>query len=309
MRRLIINRLLQGIIVIFGATVAAFLIVRVIPSDPARLMAPQATEEQIQALRDDLGFNKPIPAQLIDFLSAAVRGDFGDSVYLHDPVLSLIIEKFPMTLVLAISAMTFALLITVPLGIVAALNRDSIWDRLALFFSIGILSIPNFWLGLMLIFLVAVRWRILPAQGFVDWKNFILPSFTLSLTLMPMYIRMTRAVMIDVLNQDFIKALIARGVSLFRIVFKHGLKNIAVPMLTVLSIQFGQLLGGALVIELIFNFPGLGLLMFKAVLRRDYPLVQGITVVMATIFVLLNLIIDISYSYLDPRIRQQELAK
>jgi peptide/nickel transport system permease protein len=309
MVRLITSRLLQGAIVILGTTVAAFLLVRVIPSDPARLMAPQASEKQLQAMRAELGFDKPLLEQLAIFLGDAARGDFGNSVYLHDPVTSLIIEKFPLTLVLALCALCFALAVSLPLGVIAALQRDTIWDRLSLLLSISILSMPNFWLGLELLFLVAVRWQLLPAQGFSSWRNFILPSFTLSLTLMPIYIRMTRASMIDVLNQDFIKALVARGVPMRRIMFRHGLKNIAVPLLTILGVQFGQLLGGALVIELIFNFPGLGLLMFKAVLRRDYPLVQGITVVMASVFVLLNLLIDLSYSYLDPRIRQQELSK
>jgi peptide/nickel transport system permease protein len=309
MVRLITSRLLQGAIVILGTTVAAFLLVRVIPSDPARLMAPQASEKQLQALRAELGFDKPLLEQLAIFLGDAARGDFGNSVYLHDPVTSLIIEKFPLTLVLALCALCFALAVSLPLGVIAALQRDTIWDRLSLLLSISILSMPNFWLGLELLFLVAVRWQLLPAQGFSSWRNFILPSFTLSLTLMPIYIRMTRASMIDVLNQDFMKALVARGVPMRRIMFRHGLKNIAVPLLTILGVQFGQLLGGALVIELIFNFPGLGLLMFKAVLRRDYPLVQGITVVMASVFVLLNLLIDLSYSYLDPRIRQQELSK
>jgi ABC-type dipeptide/oligopeptide/nickel transport system permease component len=217
--RLIIGRLLQGMIVILGTTVAAFLLVRVIPSDPARLMAPQANEKQLQALRAELGFDKPLVEQLAIFLGDAARGDFGNSVYLHDPVTSLIIEKFPLTLVLALCALCFALAVSLPLGVIAALQRDTIWDRLSLLVSISILSMPNFWLGLELLFLVAVRWRLLPAQGFSSWRNFILPSFTLSLTLMPIYIRMTRASMIDVLNQDFIKALIARGVPMRRIIF------------------------------------------------------------------------------------------
>lgn len=309
MRRLVVSRLIQGLLVVVGATIAAFLIVRIIPADPARLIAPQASEEQLQELRTALGFNKPIPEQLIDFLSKATVGDFGVSVYLNDSVTHLISEKIPLTMALAFLALGLAIGVSIPLGVVAALRRDSLIDRVVLFFSIGILSMPNFWLGLMLIFLVAVKWRWLPAQGYQDWQSFILPAFTLSLTLMPLYVRMTRAVMIDVLNQDFIKALNARGISTARVTFKHGLKNVAVPLLTVLGVQMGQLLGGALVIEYIFNFPGMGLLMFKAILRRDYPLVQGITVVLATIFVLLNLLIDISYSYLDPRIRRQELAK
>jgi len=309
MYKLMISRLLQGLLVIFGATVVAFFIVRVIPGDPARMISPQATEEQIQALRAELGFDKPIPILFVDFLSSAVRGDFGNSVYLRDPVTSLIIQKFRLTMVLGLCGLGLALLIAVPLGVLGALKRGTLWDRLTLFISTIILSMPNFWLGLVLMFLVAVKWTFLPAQGFTSWRNLILPSITLSMTLMPMLIRTTRAIMIDVLGQDFIKALRCRGVPLQRIIFKHAFKNIAVPMVTLLGIQLGQLLGGALVIEYVFNFPGLGLLMFKAVLRRDYPLVQGITVVIATIFVLLNLIVDLSYSYLDPRIRRQELAQ
>ena len=309
MQKYIFTRILQGILVILGATIAAFLIVRLLPADPVRLINPMATEAQLQAIREKLGYTKPLFVQLWIFIRQAIQGDFGTSIYLNDTATHMIAQTFPFTMILAFGALGFALLVSIPLGVLAAIKRDSVWDRIILFFSIGILSMPNFWLGLILIFLVAVNWGLLPAQGFSSWKNFILPAFTLSLTLMPTYIRNVRAAMIDILNQDFIKALIARGVPMRSVIFKHSLKNIAVPLLTGIGINLGQLLGGALVIELVFNFPGIGLLMFKAVLRRDYPLVQGITVVMATIFVSLNLLIDLSYSFLDPRIRTQESLK
>jgi peptide/nickel transport system permease protein len=307
-RRLIVSRLLQGVLVILGATTFVFILMRVLPGDPVRLVAPHASEESLDAIREQLGFNRPLVVQYLDFVGNAARGDFGDSLYQAAPVTDLILEKFPLTMTLGLIGMGLALLVAVPLGTVAALHRDTIWDRLVLLISMSALSMPNFWIGLVLIFVVAARWKLLPATGYQGWQSFILPGIALATTLLAMLIRVTRTIVIDVVNQDFVKAQRARGLPTWRILLRHVLKNTAIPVLTLLGVQLGYLLGGALVIEYVFDFPGLGLLMFNAVFRRDYPLVQGISIVIAVVFVLINLAVDLSYVYLDPRIRRQELA-
>jgi peptide/nickel transport system permease protein len=308
-RRFVISRLLQGALVILGATTIVFFLMRVLPGDPVRLVAPNANEASLEAIREQLGFNRPLPIQYLDFVGHAVTGDFGNSLYQAAPVTELILQKFPLTMTLGLIGLGLALAIAVPLGVLAALYRDTVWDRLVLLISMSALSMPNFWVGLVLIFFVAVRWGWLPATGYQGWKSFILPAIALATTLLAMLIRVTRTVVIDVINQDFVKAQRARGLPPSLILGRHVLKNTAIPILTLLGVQLGYLLGGALVIEYVFDFPGLGLLMFNAVFRRDYPLVQGISIVVAAVFVLINLAVDLSYAFLDPRIRQQELGQ
>jgi peptide/nickel transport system permease protein len=309
MRQLVVSRLLQGVLVILGSTVIVFLVIRIIPGDPVRLMGPLATEDNLRALRSEWGLDLPLPQQFLKFVTDALHGEFGTSMILKQPVGQLIASRFPLTMAITFLAMFFALVIAVPLGALSAVKRDTPWDRVAMTFAVGIQSMPNFWVALMLLFLVAVTWQILPGTGFQDVRSLVLPSIALSFGLIPVIIRAVRTILIDVLGQDFIKAQRARGLPMRSIVLRHAFKNMSIPLLTILGVQVGYLLGGALVIEWIFNFPGMGLLMLQAVLRRDYPLVQGLAVFISAVFVLLNLAVDLSYGYLDPRIRKQELLR
>ncbi len=309
MRNLVIGRLLQGILVVLGSTVIVFLVIRIIPGDPVRLMGPLATEENLRTLRHDWGLDLPVPQQFLKFITDAAHGDLGTSMILKQSVASLIASRFPLTLALTFLAMLIALVVAIPLGALSAMKRDTVWDRGAMTFAVGVQSMPNFWVALMLLFLVAVSWKLLPATGYEGPRSLILPAIALSFGLIPVLIRAVRTILIDVLGQDFIKAQRARGLPLRTIVMRHSFKNMSIPLLTILGVQIGYLLGGALVIEWIFNFPGMGLLMLQAVLRRDYPLVQGLAVFIAAVFVVINLIVDLSYGYLDPRIRKQELTR
>jgi peptide/nickel transport system permease protein len=301
----VLRRILYSLVIIFGASVAAFSLIRIVPGDPARIMAPNATEEQIAQIRHELGYDRPLPVQFVSFVGDAVRGDFGRSAFLKEDVSTVIAQGLPYTLRLSISALIIALTIGVSIGTLAAINRDRLIDRIALGIAVLGQSMPGFWFGLVLILIFSVRLRLLPALGYKGPQYLVLPAIALAISLLATLIRSTRLVMIDVLGQDYIKAARARGISPGVLIARHAFPNILVPILTIVGVQLGYLLGGAVVIESIFNFPGLGLTTLNAVLRRDYPVVQAITILMAAGFVLINTIIDISYGLLDPRIRRE----
>jgi peptide/nickel transport system permease protein len=301
----VLRRILYSLIIILGATVAAFSLIRIVPGDPARIMAPNASEEQIAEMRHELGYDRPLPVQFVSFVGDAVRGDFGRSAFLKEDVSSVIAEGLPYTLRLAVSALIIALAIGVSLGTLAAIFQDRFIDRIALGIAVLGQSMPGFWFGLVLILIFSVRLRWLPALGYKGPQYLVLPAIALAISLLATLIRSTRLVMIDVLAQDYIKAARARGISPGVLIAHHAFPNILVPILTIVGVQLGYLLGGAVVIESIFNFPGIGLTTLNAVLRRDYPVVQAVTILMAAGFVLINTIIDISYGLLDPRIRRE----
>lgn len=304
MLAVIIRRLLQGVLVVIGVTIVIFTVIRLIPGDPTRLMAPNASEEKLDALRDQFGFKDSIPVQFAKFLNNASHGDFGFSLFEKDQVTALIARAAPKTALLAVSALLLAMIFSFPLGILAALKRDTIFDQITLGIAVTAQSMPNFWVAIMLLYIVAAKWHLLPAIGYRGMNYAILPAIALSLSMVALLIRTVRLVMIDNLNMDFVKAARARGIPAWQVIIKHALRNAVIPLITVIGIQVGYLLGGAVVIEMIFNYPGLGLLTLNAVLRRDYYLVQGLVILFASIFVLINMIVDISYAYLDPRIRK-----
>ena len=301
----VLRRILYSLVIIFGATVAAFSLIRIVPGDPARIMAPNASEEQIAQIRQELGYDRPLPVQFVSFVGDAVRGDFGRSAFLKEDVSAVIAEGLPYTLRLASSALIIALAIGVCLGILAAIFQDRLIDRIALGIAVLGQSMPGFWFALVLILIFSVRLRLLPALGYKGPQYLILPAIALAISLLATLIRSTRLVMIGVLDQDYIKAARARGIPPGVLIARHAFPNILVPILTIVGVQLGYLLGGAVVIESIFNFPGIGLTTLNAVLRRDYPVVQAVTILMAAGFVLINTIIDISYGLLDPRIRRE----
>ena len=305
MYAVILRRLGQGVIVALGVVLLVFVVVRVIPGDPARLMAPMAPEEKLAELRAEFGFDRPLTAQFWEWISRAVVGDFGNSLYLRAPVTEIVAQTFPYTLILVAAAVALALVISLPVGVLAAVHRDSWFDRLALGFSVTAQSLPNFWMALMLLFVVAVRWKLLPAVGYKGPAYLVLPTIALSFALYAVFIRNIRLVMIGALESNYVMAAQARGIPYWKIVTKHALKNCWIPLITILGVQVGYLLGGAIVVEYIFNYPGMGLLLIRSVLRRDYTVIQMVALVMALIFIVINLVVDISYGYIDPRIRKQ----
>lgn len=329
----ILKRLVQGVVVILFVVFIIFIIIRVIPGDPARLIAAGgATPESIEKIRHELEMDKPLITQFLGYLSKIIKGDLGNSIFrskggsthhgVHQfitetertsaakdavdyekaEVLGLILERFPLTLLLTGMAILFAMLIAGPLGILSAIKPGTIWGTIATYTTVVTQSLPNFWMGIVLILILAVKLKLLPAMGYKNFSYVILPAFTLSLSLVPVWLRVIRLGLTDVLASLFVKGLKSRGISKARILFKHALRNTLVSFVTVLSVHLGYLIGGAIIIEFVFDYPGLGLLTIVAVLQRDFTVVQGIVVFFATIFVLINIFIDIIYIYIDPRI-------
>jgi peptide/nickel transport system permease protein len=302
----IARRLVQAVVLVFVIVTFVFFFLRLAPGDPVTLLAPQGTDEAKAVLRAELGIDKPILVQYGVFLrDILLHGDFGESFFFPGKaVFSLVTERIGLTLLLTGIAIFTAIAVSFPLGVLAATRRNSIWDRLALVVAMGFQSAPNFWLGMVFLIIFSVKLRLLPAVGFRDVRYAILPGLALSLALIAALTRIIRTVLIDVLQNEYMRAAIARGIPMRMVIWKHGLKSIMVPMVTVLAAQTGYLLGGAVVIEFVFNYPGLGLLTLNAALRRDYALIQALAAVMALIFVLMNLMVDIVYGVIDPRMRR-----
>jgi len=272
--------------------------------DPVVLLLPQdTTKEEIAALRQAMGFNDPQYIQYLRFLGKLTKGDLGHSFHYRQPALKLLLERMPATLQLTFAAMTFAILIAIPLGILSAVKYATGLDT----FSLGLAtigqSIPLFWLGLMLMLVFSVFLRWFPTSGRGGWEHLILPAVTLGSYPMAAIVRLLRANMLTVLRMDYVTAARAKGVGEFWIVMKHAFKNAAIPVVTLIGLQVGVLFGGAVVTEVIFSWPGIGRLMVLAIYNRDFPLVQGGVILLAFVFVTVNLTVDLLYGYLDPRVR------
>ena len=271
------------------------------------LMLPaDASKQEIVQLRHQLGFDQPLPVQYLHFVSNAIKGDFGESLYYHVPVLNLIMERLPASLELAFASMFIALAVSLPIGIISAVYRGSALDMGSMLAALFGLSMPHFWLGIMLILIFSVKLGWLPTSGRGSLAQLIMPATALGLSLMAMFARLTRSVMLEVLNLDYIRTARAKGLGEFMVIGKHALKNALIPLVTVAGMQFGFLIGGTVIIETVFAWPGVGRLVVQAIFNRDYPLVQAIVLVLAVIFVLVNLLVDILYVYLDPRISYLE---
>jgi peptide/nickel transport system permease protein len=304
MNQYIKRRLLTFIPVIFGVVTAVFLIIHLVPGDPVVLMLGEnAQPADIESLRTQLGLNKPLYQQYVEFWSHLLQGDLGTSIYHREAVHKLVFERLPATAMLAFCALVISLIIAFPLGITSALFQRKWPDYMALSFSILGISMPVFWLGPLLILVFSVYLKILPVAGLGGWKHLILPSFTLGFGLAAITTRMNRSSMIEVLNQDYIRTARAKGLTEYQMVIKHALKNVLIPVITIVGLQLGALLGGAIITEVVFSYPGVGRLLILAILRRDYPLVQGIILVIAIIYLLINLLADIFYAFVDPRVR------
>ena len=306
MLQYILKRLWHTVYVVIGISMISFFFIH-LSGDPVLLMLPgDASDQEIEELREQLGFNDPLYVPYVRFASKAIRGDFGESLYYHVPVMELVIERLPASLELAVAAMVFALVLAVPIGIISAVRRGSMLDMGSMLGALLGLSMPHFWLGIMLMLLFSVHLGWLPTSGRGTMAHLIMPAVSLGLSLMAMFARLTRSVMLEVLSLDYIRTARAKGLREEIVISKHALKNALIPLVTVAGMQFGFLIGGTVIIETVFAWPGLGRLVIQAIFSRDYPLVQAIVFVLSLLFVGMNLLVDILYVYLDPQISYSE---
>jgi ABC-type dipeptide/oligopeptide/nickel transport system permease component len=297
------RRLLQSLVVLLGVSFVVFFILH-LTGDPALvLLPPEATAEDIRRFREAMGFNDPFLVQYGRFLAGALRGDFGQSIRHGEPAFELVMERMPATFQLSGAALLIALCLAVPAGIVSAVRRNSVIDYFSTVVALLGQSMPTFWLGIMLILLFSVQFNVLPSSGRGGIEHLVLPAITLGLFTTARIARLTRSGMLEVLNQDYIRTARAKGMSNPPVVWKHALKNAAIPIVTIIGIELGTLLGGSVITETIFAWPGVGRLSVQAIYNRDYPVVQAAVFLLATTFVLVNLFVDVIYTYLDPRIR------
>jgi peptide/nickel transport system permease protein len=312
MLRLIVLRVLASIPVMLIVAVIVFGLLRLSPGDPAAIIAGDtATPEAIAAIRSQMGLDQPLPVQFASWLGNVATGDLGQSVLSRLPVATLIFDRLEATLVLALAAITLTVLIAVPLGAFAALRHNSWTDRLVMAFSVAGFSVPAFVVGYILMLAFAVSWQIFPVQGYVSpfedplnaLRHLVLPSFTLAMVFMALIARVTRSSLLEVLGQDFVRTARAKGNPARRVLWRHALPNAAVPIITVIGLGIAMLISGVVVTESVFNIPGIGRLTIDAILARDYPVVQGLMLFFALIYVGVNLLIDIAYILIDPRIR------
>jgi ABC-type dipeptide/oligopeptide/nickel transport system permease component len=306
MGRYIFKRLWHTVYVIVGISIIAFFFIH-LSGDPVMLMLPgDATEAEVEELREKLGFNDALVVQYGRFAANAIRGDFGESLYYHVPAMELILERLPASLELAVAAMIVALVVAIPLGVLSAVKRGSLIDTGSMLCALFGLSMPHFWFGIMLVLLFSVTLEWLPTSGRGTLAQLIMPSLALGMSLMAMFARLTRSVMLEILGRDYIRTARAKGLKEWVVINKHALKNAMIPLVTVAGMQFGFLIGGTVIIETVFAWPGVGRLVVQSIFNRDYPLVQATVLVLAVIFVLANLIVDLLYVYLDPRISYLE---
>jgi len=299
----LLRRLLQSLLVLFGVSCVVFFILY-LTGDPALvLLPPDASAEDVVRFREVMGFNDPFIVQYGRFLAGALRGNFGQSIRHGEPAFDLVIERMPATFELAGAGLLIALCLAIPAGIISAVRRNTVADYVATVVALLGQSMPTFWLGIMLILVFSVQFNLLPSSGRGGLQHLVLPAVTLGLFTTARITRLTRSGMLEVLNQDYIRTARAKGVSNRPVVWKHALKNAAIPIVTIVGIELGTLLGGSVITETIFAWPGVGRLSVQAIYNRDYPVVQAAVFLLATTFVLVNLLVDIVYTYLDPRIR------
>ncbi len=329
----LIERLLQLVPVLLGVSVIAFLMMALTPGDPVQIMIgdQQITAEQEAALRHDLGLDRSIPERFFIFLGNAVTGDFGQSFYHRRPVSEVIAERLPATIELSLVALIIALATSIPLGVLAAIRKNSIFDRIATLGSLLGVSLPGFWFGILLLMLFAVNLHILPVAGRIGYSSeiepithfllidtllrgrfdafldalshILLPALTLGLPMTAILMRVTRTSMLEVLRQDYVTFAEAKGLSRRRVLFRHALKNALIPTVSVAAIETGSLLGGNMIVETVFGWPGLGRLVVESIFLRNYPLVQAAVLFYAVTYVLLNFLADILYTVLNPRVK------
>lgn len=302
----IIRRLISTIPVLFGISLMLFFLLRALPGDPAQVIAGElATEEEVSNIREQLGLNQPVYVQYAKFLIRIVQLDLGKSTRTQYPVIKEIAPRLLNTIILAVSATFLACLLGIPAGILAAVKPYTVMDMVVTALALFGMSMPAFWLGLMLIVIFSVKLHLLPVGGTGGILYLILPSVTLAAYLLASIARNTRSSMMEILSQDYITTARSKGVKEKMVILRHALKNSFIPVVTVIGLQFGSLLGGTVLTETVFAWPGLGRLLVYSILSRDYPVIQGGILIFALFFVLTNLLVDILYAYLDPRVRYE----
>jgi len=299
-----LSRLFSAAIVVFGVVTIVFALIHAVPGDPVEVMLGESAQAaDREALRHELGLDRPVTVQWLDYLARLARADLGASLHSKRPIAEVLAERIPATVQLAAAALAVALAIAVPLGIMAALRRDTLLDQGAMGFALLGVSIPNFWMGPLLILVFSLWLGWLPVSGRDSPGSIILPALTLGTALAAILSRMIRAALLDVLHEDYIRTARAKGLGEFAVIVRHALPNIALPVVTVLGLQLGALLAGAVITETIFAWPGVGQLVVEAIQRRDYPVVQACVLLIALTYVAVNTLTDLAYAWMDPRVR------
>jgi peptide/nickel transport system permease protein len=315
--RLIVRRLLALIPVLLGIAVVTFLLIRLVPGDAVDIMLGEYNDPEVAArIRHFLGLDQPLHVQFVQWAGGLLRGDLGLSIRTGRPVATEILQRLPATLQLTMAALVLSLLIGIPFGVISATRRNTFVDFVGRVFALGGISMPHFWLGILLILLFAVTLRLLPSGGYrapqqdlqQSLRYLIMPAVTLGYSMAAVTMRMTRSAMLEVMSLDHVRTARAKGLTEWLVVSRHVLRNALIPVVTVVGIQIGHLLGGTVVIEEVFSWPGIGSLVVRAILQRDYPVVQGVVMALAAFFVLTNLFVDLLYGFLDPRLRSWEAS-
>ena len=303
-----IKRILEVIPVLLIVSIIVFSVMHLLPGDPTLLMLAGAEggsipQERLDELRIIMGLNKPLYEQYYNFITNAISGDLGTSIRLRTPVTEILLQKFPYTIKLSLLGLMIAIFLGVVIGLVAALFKDTWLDHFSMTFSLIGVSMPIYWLGLLLILVFSINLNIFPSSGATGWKSIVLPALTLGFVSAGLISRLLRSSLLEVLNEDYIRTAKGKGLTDKIILIKHALKNAMIPVITILGLQFGNMLAGAVVTETVFSRPGLGRLVVNGILWKDYPLIQGTVLFIACIYVLVNLFVDISYYWFDPRIK------
>jgi len=302
MLKYIFKKLLMMIPILLGLTIILFLILHLAPGDPVHLVVgPNVTPEVYENVRRSMGLDRPLIIQYFDYLSNLVKGDLGSSILQHRPVADIVLERFPITIGLGVRALLLSFLIAV--GIIAAVNRNKSADFIAMTFALVGISMPTFWFGIILLYFFAYKLGLFPISGYGTWKHLVLPVITMGLTDAAVIARMMRSSMLEVIGQDYIRTARAKGLREKVVTNKHALKNALIPVITLLGMRMGWIIGGSVTLEIIFSIPGLGRTMVDSIFSRDYPVVQGSVLILATSVMISNLIADILYALVDPRIR------
>jgi peptide/nickel transport system permease protein len=300
----VVRRLFFSLFVLWGAVTIIFVVLRLVPGDPAYIMlGPDADQAQVAALRAQLGLDHSLIQQYATYLTNVVHLDFGQSFRLNADSMSLVLQRVPATIQLASTALLLSLVIGLPLGVIAALRANSWVDRTISVFSLMGQSTPSFWLGIVLILVFARGLQVLPSAGSGTWSHLVLPTITLALPFLAILVRLTRSGLLEVVHEGYVQTARAKGLGEGIVILVHALRNALIPIVTVVGLQFGALLGGTVIVETVFAWPGVGRLLIDSIGRRDYGVVQASILLVATIFVLINLLVDLLYGFLDPRVR------
>lgn len=301
---LLLSRLLSLLTVVFGVITLVFFLIHIVPGDPVQVMLGESATLADQAqLREQLGLDQPLSQQWLNYLRQLRHGDLGQSLHSQEPIVDILLQRLPATIELAAAGLFIAILIAIPLGSLAAWRQNTLYDQSAMIFSLLGVSIPNFWMGPLLIVIFSLNLGWFPVSGREGWSSLVLPALTLGTALAAILARMVRATLLEVLHEDYIRTARAKGLNEITIVLHHALRNAALPIITILGLQLGTLLGGAVITETIFAWPGIGQLTIESIQRRDYPVVQACVLLISLSYVVINTLTDLLYAWLDPRVR------